>query len=189
MHQVEFFFFSAAERKNWFLTQTNIFSLLTWEQCYSVKLSGGVCLHTADILTSPPHLTSLMISRQRDSLAFSEQLQKPKPSLSASTPSASTPSGSSRSDSTLPYSALCFHTLLLCTLWFYTLLSPAAAPDCPPSWHYLQLQLWNFNLIYFLISPELYPPNFSSSLRKKNKKIFNVSYSLKARCLNNSLGF
>lgn len=58
-------------------------------------------------LTSSPRTTSLIINRQRHSLASSEQLQKPNPSLSASTLS-----GSSLSDSTLFYSTLFPHSLI-----------------------------------------------------------------------------
>lgn len=104
------FFFSAAERKNWFLTQTNIFSLLTWEQCYSVKLSGGVCLHTADILTSHRVLndqpTKRLISIQR--------------------------TAAEAQTFTLCFSTVCFYTVWFFTVRFYTPLFCTLFPHSPP---------------------------------------------------------
>lgn len=173
-------FSSCWKESNYF--RKHVLYLLTCELCCVVALSAGVCFHTADILTS-----HRVLNDQQTKRLISSSASRCK---GRNLHSVATLSASWRYDSTV-----CLHSVLLLplsTLWFNTPLSSAAAPDCSPSWHYLQLQLWNFSLIYFAIYLELYPSNFSSFAAKKRERekfLFNVSYSSMARCLNNSPGF
>lgn len=174
MHQVEFLF-QPLKRKNWFLTQTNIFSLLTWEQCYSVKLSAGVCLHTADILTSHRVLN--------------DQPTKTLISIQQTAAKAQT-------------FTLCFlHCLVLHCLILHSLILHSVSTLSESALSYLQLQhltVHPADIISSCSSGTSTSSIFSSrrdfillTFRHPAAKyfLFKVSYSLKARCLNNSLGF
>lgn len=141
MHQVEFLFQPLKGRID--SSRKQIYFLFWHGSSGTVLSYQRESAYTP--LTSSPHTTSLMISRQRHSLAFSKQLQKPKPSLSA------------------------FYTVWFFTVWFYTLLFCTLFPHSPPP-HSLSLHSLIFSCSTWLstqltLSPaaalELQPHLFS----------------------------